>query len=272
MATKQELSRMPVKSLLESDALKKRFNDVLDDKAPQFISSLINVVNSSADLQKVDQMSVIQSAMVAASLDLPIDKNLGYMWLVPYKGVATPQIGYKGYIQLAQRTGQYKKMNTTVIYEGELGGWNALTEEFQYLPENKKSDNVIGYVGYFKLINGFEKTVFWTRDQIDEHRQRFSKMSGKKDPSGVWKSDFDAMALKTVMRNLLTKWGPMSVYMQKAIDTDEQVVTDEVDTESMKTVDDPEEVSEQDLLNSFNEQQTEGENNANSNQKEAKSK
>lgn len=222
--TTNELSKTPVKTLVTSPNLKKKFEDVLGDKAPQFISSLVNVVNSTQSLQSVDQMSVIQTAMVAASLDLPIDKNLGYMWLVPYKHQATPQIGYKGYIQLAQRSGQYKRMNAIVVYEGEFGGWNPLTEELIYTPENKSSDKVVGYLGHFELLNGFEKTVFWTREEVDKHRQRFSKMSGGSNPSGVWKSDFDAMALKTVLRNMLTKWGPMSVYMQTAISKDEQVI------------------------------------------------
>lgn len=222
--TTNELSKTPVKTLVTSPNLKKKFEDVLGDKAPQFISSLVNVVNSTQSLQSVDQMSVIQTAMVAASLDLPIDKNLGYMWLVPYKHQATPQIGYKGYIQLAQRSGQYKRMNAIVVYEGEFGGWNPLTEELIYTPENKSSDKVVGYLGHFELLNGFEKTVFWTREEVDKHRQRFSKMSGGSNPSGVWKSDFNAMALKTVLRNMLTKWGPMSVYMQTAISKDEQVI------------------------------------------------
>lgn len=222
--TTNELSKVPVRTLVTSPNLKKKFEDVLGDKAPQFISSLVNVVNSTQSLQNVDQMSVIQTAMVAASLDLPIDKNLGYMWLVPYKHQATPQIGYKGYIQLAQRSGQYRRMNAIVVYEGEFGGWNPLTEELIYTPENKSSDKVVGYLGHFELLNGFEKTVFWTREEVDKHRQRFSKMSGGNTPSGVWKTDFDAMALKTVLRNMLTKWGPMSVYMQTAISKDEQVV------------------------------------------------
>ena len=177
-------------------------------------------------------MSVIQSAMVAATLNLPIDKNLGYMWLVPYKGQAQAQIGYKGYIQLAQRTGQYKAMNTVVVHEGELISWNPLSEEVEYDPTKRVSDEVIGYVGYFRLVNGFEKTVYWTKEQIDQHRQRFSKMSGKSEPTGVWKTDFDAMALKTVIRNMLSKWGPLSIDMQEALKHDEQEPTERIDVET----------------------------------------
>lgn len=216
------LSRVPVKTLVKQDKIQQMFEGALHEKATQFATSLVSVVNENRKLSQVDSMSVINSAMVAASLDLPINQNLGYMWLVPYKNVATPQIGYKGYIQLAMRTGQYKSLNAIVVYDGELNGWNALTEEVDYNPTGKKSDTVIGYIGYFKLLNGFEKTVYWTRDQIDQHRQRFSKMSGGKNPSGVWESDFDAMALKTVLRNLLSKWGPMSTEMSEALTQDEK--------------------------------------------------
>ncbi|WP_214464628.1 recombinase RecT [Levilactobacillus brevis] len=216
------LSRVPVKTLVKQDKIQQMFEGALHEKATQFATSLVSVVNENRKLSQVDSMSVINSAMVAASLDLPINQNLGYMWLVPYKNVATPQIGYKGYIQLAMRTGQYKSLNAIVVYDGELNGWNVLTEEVDYNPTGKKSDTVIGYIGYFKLLNGFEKTVYWTRDQIDQHRQRFSKMSGGKKPSGVWESDFDAMALKTVLRNLLSKWGPMSTEMSEALTQDEK--------------------------------------------------
>lgn len=232
------LSRVPVKTLVKQDKIRQMFEGALHDKANQFATSLVSLVNEDYKLSKVDSMSVINSAMVAASLDLPINKNLGYMWLVPYKNTATPQIGYKGYIQLAMRTGQYKSLNAVVVHEGEFEGWNPLTEEIKYDPDKRSSDKVIGYIGYFRLLNGFEKTVFWTRDQIDQHRQRFSKMSSGSQPSSVWKSDFDAMALKTVLRNLLSKWGPMSTEMSEALTNDENTPEesqDAVDIEAEET-------------------------------------
>lgn len=232
------LSKYPVKTLVKQDKIQQMFEGALHDKANQFATSLVSLVNEDNKLSKVDSMSVINSAMVAASLDLPINKNLGYMWLVPYKNTATPQIGYKGYIQLAMRTGQYKSLNAVVVHEGEFEGWNPLTEEIKYNPDKRSSDEVIGYIGYFRLLNGFEKTVFWTRDQIDQHRQRFSKMSSGSQPSGVWKSDFDAMALKTVLRNLLSKWGPMSTEMSEALTNDESTPEesqDAVDIEAEET-------------------------------------
>lgn len=220
--TNTNLAKIPVKRLVQQDKIQQMLSATLQGKASQFATSLVSVVNENPDLKNVDQMSVINSAMVAATLDLPINQNLGYMWLVPYGGKATPQIGYKGYIQLAQRTGKYKSMNAVVVYQGQLNSWNPLTEEVDYDPNGKTSDEVIGYIGYFKLLNGFEKTVYWTKEEIDEHRQKFSKMSGKKKPTGVWASNYDAMALKTVLRNLLSKWGPMSTDMEQAMTHDEQ--------------------------------------------------
>lgn len=236
MMNKQELARISVKQQLQSPSIKRKFEDVLGKKAPQFISSLINVVNSNTELKEVDQNSVIAAALVAAALDLPINQNFGYMYLVPYKGKAQPQMGYKGYIQLAQRSGQYLHLNAISVYEDEFEGWNPLTEELKYEPnfhDRNKDEKPVGYVGYFKLQNGFEKTVYWTREQIDQHRQKFSKMSGKQKPTGVWATDFDAMALKTVLRNLIGKWGPMTVDMQTAYNADEEVAdTSPIDEET----------------------------------------
>lgn len=212
-----QLAKVPVKQLVQNDKVKGMIANVLHDRAPQFATSIVSIVNSNRSLANVDQMSVIQSAMVAATLDLPIDQNLGYVWLVPYKGKAQAQIGYKGYIQLAQRSGQYRAMNAVSVHEGELISWNPLTEEVAFDPMKKVSDTVIGYIGYFKLLNGFEKTVYWTKEQIEAHRQRFSKAGG----NSPWKSDFDAMAKKTVLKDLLTKWGPMSTQMAVAASKDE---------------------------------------------------
>ena len=207
-----------VKQLLNTELIKGKFEDVLGKKSSQFTTSLINVVNSNYQLKKVDANSVIASALVAASLDLPVNPSLGYMYIIPYGGTAQPQIGYKGYIQLAQRSGQYKHLNAIPVYEGELKGWNPLTEEVVYEPNQDRDtdDQPIGYLGYMELLNGFSKTVYWTHKQIDDHRKEFSKSGGKDKPKGVWADHYDAMALKTVLRNLLTKWGPMTVDMQSA--------------------------------------------------------
>lgn len=214
-----------VKGLMENPSIKKRFEGVLKEKAPQYMSSIVNLVNSDTNLQKCDGMSVIASCMVAATMDLPVDKNLGYAWVVPYGSRAQFQMGYKGYIQLALRTGQYKAINVVEIREGELVSWNPLTEEIEVDFSKRESDTVIGYAGYFKLINGFEKTVFWTKEEVNNHANKFSKTINSKN--SVWKSNFDAMAKKTVLRNLLSKWGILSIEMQKAYTADENLVNKE---------------------------------------------
>lgn len=214
-----------VKVLMENPSIKKRFEGVLKEKAPQYMSSIVNLVNSDTNLQKCDGMSVIASCMVAATMDLPVDKNLGYAWVVPYGNRAQFQMGYKGYIQLALRTGQYKSINVVEIREGELVSWNPLTEEIEVDFSKRESDAVIGYAGYFKLINGFEKTVFWTKKEINNHANKFSKTINSKN--SVWKSNFDAMAKKTVLRNLLSKWGILSIEMQKAYTADEGLINKE---------------------------------------------
>ena len=149
-----------LKGLLASPALKKRFGEILDKRAPQFMTSIVNLYSSDPVLQKCEPMSVISAAMVAATLDLPVDKNLGYAWIVPYGNKAQFQLGYRGYVQLALRTGQYKSINVIEVYEGELKKWNRLTEELEIDFDARVSDAVIGYAAYFELVNGFKKTVY----------------------------------------------------------------------------------------------------------------
>jgi len=215
-----------VKSLLNSPAIKKRLEELSGKRAPQFATSIINLVSSDKNLQQCDPMSIISSCMVAASLDLPVDKNLGYMWVVPYKDnktgkmIAQPQMGYKGYIQLALRTAVYKAINAIPVYEGELVKWNPLTEELEIDFEKRKSDAVIGYAGYFELVNGFRKTVYWTRDQIISHAKKYSKSFHKESSPWQDPEKFEGMALKTVIRNMLSKWGILSVEMRMAYSED----------------------------------------------------
>lgn len=203
---------LPVKELLNSISFKKRFEEILDKRAPQFMASIVNLVNSDANLQQCQPVSVIQACAMAATMNLPIDKNLGYAWIVPYKNKATFQIGYKGYIQLALRSGQYRAINVIDVHEGELIEWNPLTEEFKIDFKQKISEAVIGYAGYFELLNGFRKAVYWSKEEIQAHRKRFSKTKS----GGVWDTDFDAMARKTIIRNMLSKWGVLSIDMQMA--------------------------------------------------------
>ena len=218
-----------VKGLLDSPVVKNKFKDLLKNKAAQFTSSLITLVNNDSYLSDADPMSIITGAMQAAQLDLPLEKQFGFAYLVPFntkegnRWVKKAQfvLGYRGYIQLAMRSGQYRSINVGTIYEGQLKGWNPLTEELEFDPEAKESDEVVGYFGYFKMLNGFEKTVFWTKENVEQHRINNSKNRDKMALTGVWASNYDAMAQKTVLRNLLSKWGILSIEMQKAILTDE---------------------------------------------------
>lgn len=222
LAQKSELKGgVTLNSYLDNPKIKQRFEEVLGKKAPQFCSSLLTLYNNDSLLKKCDPKSIVPEAMKAATLDLPIEKNLGYAWIVPYKGQAQFQMGYKGYIQLALRSAQYKHINAVSIREGELISWNPLTEEIDIDFSKKKSEVVIGYAGYFELINGFKKTVYWSKEEIESHKKKFSKSDFG------WKNNFDAMAIKTVIRNMLGKWGILSVEMQQAFNMDQiQVETE----------------------------------------------
>ena len=203
-----------VKQLMGQDLFKKKFEDVLGARAPQFVASMINLVGNDKNLQGCNPVSVISSCLVAATLDLPIDKNLGYAWIVPYKGQATFQMGYRGYVQLALRSGQYRAINVVDVHEGELVEWNPLSEELKIDFTKKKSDKIIGYAAYFELLNGFKKAEYWDTARISEHKKKFSKSDFG------WKNDFDAMARKTVLRNMLNHWGILSVQMQSGMSAD----------------------------------------------------
>lgn len=224
-----------VKGLMDSPAVKKRFEEVLCERAPQYMSSIVNLVNSDTNLKKCEPMSVIASCMVAATMDLPVDKNLGYAWVVPYKDKAQFQIGYKGFIQLALRTGQYKAINVVEIRDGELISWNPLSEEVEIDFTERKSNKVIGYAGYFKLLNGFEKTVYWSKEDMEAHAKKFSKTYNFKN--SVWQTDFDSMAKKTVIRNLLSKWGILSIEMQKAYTADNNTIKESILNEDTMEID-----------------------------------
>lgn len=216
------MSNLTLKSIFEKDAVKSKMNELLGSRATGFVTSVLQVTSNNTLLSKAEPMSVYNAAMTAAALDLPINQNLGFAWIVPYKGHAQFQMGWKGYVQLAQRTGQYSKINVVKVYENQFKGFSALHEEldvdFNLAPEGA----VVGYAAYFKLINGFEKTTYWSKDQAIEHGKRFSQTFN----NGPWKSDFDAMAMKSLLKNTLSKWGILSIEMQKANKVDQAVVTD----------------------------------------------
>lgn len=203
-------------AMFKQDSVQARFQRMLGKKSAGFISSVITVVSQNKLLQNVDMRTVLSAASIAASLDLPILPSLGRAWIVPYKGVAQFQIGYLGYVELAQRSGLYKSINVNTVYEGEVVKWNKFTEELTY--GEQEGDAAIGYCASFELLNGFRKVVYWTKDAVIKHAKRFSKSYNSS--SSPWQSDFDAMAMKTVLAYTLRHWGPMSIEMQKAMAED----------------------------------------------------
>ena len=203
-------------AMFKQDRVQERFQRMLGKKSAGFISSVLTVVSRNKLLQNVDMRTVLSAASIAASLDLPILPSLGRAWIVPYKGVAQFQIGYLGYVELAQRSGLYKSINVNTVYEGEVVKWNKFTEELTY--GEQEGDTAIGYCASFELLNGFRKVVYWTKDAVIKHAKRFSKSYNSS--SSTWQSDFDAMAMKTVLAYTLRHWGPMSIEMQKAMAED----------------------------------------------------
>jgi recombination protein RecT len=213
-----------LQGMLSQDGVRKRFQEIMGEKAPAFISSIISATKATPSLMTCEPDSIISSAVIAATLDLPIQPSLGFAWMVPYGKKAGFQIGWKGLVQLAMRTGQYKTINTAEVYEGELVGENRFTGEYEFNPKGKQSDKIIGYMAYFKLLNGYEKTLYWPKEKVEYHAKRFSKTFGSN--SGVWSTDFDSMAMKTVLKALLSKYGILSVEMQTAIISDQAEIKD----------------------------------------------
>lgn len=214
-----------LKGMLESPAYKKKFEEMLGKKAAGFMSSIIAVTNNNNYLMKADPATVIGAAAQAAMLDLPINQSLGFAYIVPYKGAAQFQLGYKGYIQLAQRSGQYVDIGAKTVYEGELEYENRLLDKFKF--GNRTGDKVIGYLAYFRLTNGFEKMLFMTLDEMQAHAKKYSQnYKGGTDKWGL--ADFNVMAEKTVLKRLLSKFGPLSiesVQMSQALSNDGGVIS-----------------------------------------------
>lgn len=209
-------------SILDGEKMRSRFDELLGKRSAQFISSIVSLVNADQNMQQAffeSPMTVIQSALKVATFDLPVDQNLGYAYIVPFKnkGKTTANfiLGWKGMHQLAMRTGAYKTINVVDIRAGELKSYNRLTEEIEleFVEDDDEREKleVIGYVGYYKLINGAEKTVYMTVKQIIAHEKKNRK--GEYMGKG-WREDWDAMARKTVYRRLIGKWGVMSIDYQ----------------------------------------------------------
>lgn len=212
-----------LRSVLEDPAYKKRLSELLKDRAPQFCAALVQVVGRSWQLQKCNHDSVIGAAITAAALDLSIDSNLGEAHLVPYGDQCQFQLGYRGLTQLSLRSGQFKRIGWKVVYEGELQKWDELTGELVLDETKKTSDTVVGYAAYFALINGFERGSYWSKERVDKHSERYSQAVKKKKTDSPWFTSYDTMAMKTVLKDLLSHWAPKSIVMQTALAKDQQV-------------------------------------------------
>lgn len=201
------------KLTMRSDGARERFEAILNERADVFMSSLLSVVAGNQSLQNCDTSSILTSAAKAAILNLPIEPSLGFAYIVPFKNDATFILGYKGYIQLAIRTSAYEAINATEIYEGEQIVENRLTGEI-VLNGKRAGDEVIGFAAYFRLSNGFEKFRYMSVDDIHKHAKTYSKSYGNK--RSAWTTNFNDMGKKTVIRQLLSKYGLLSINMQDA--------------------------------------------------------
>ena len=207
------------KGLLNSQTIRAQIKNSMKENSGAFTSSMIDLYSGDSALQKCDPEKVLMECVKAASLKLPLVKSLGFAYVVPYKNVPTFTIGYKGLIQLAQRSGQYQTINADNVYEGELVGRDKISGMID-LSGERQSDTVIGYFAYFKLVNGFEKMLYMSREDVEEWAKRYSpSFSSNFSP---WKNEFDKMAQKTVLRRLIGTYGIMSPDMQTAMVQDDK--------------------------------------------------
>lgn len=207
-------------SILSAESTKKLLENSLKENAGAFAASVLDLYNTDKLLQKCDPSKVFAECLKAVSLKLPINKQLGFAYIIPYGDVPTFIIGYKGLLQLAQRTGAYKFINSGVVYEGELKSINKLTGEID-LNGERTGDEIIGYFAYVETIDGYQKALYWSKAQVTAHAMKFSKSYAR--GNSIWKDNFHEMAQKTVLRNLLSKWCVMSVEMVSAVSLDDDV-------------------------------------------------
>ena len=230
MSNLQEFNRIITKPQTQEYLLK-----VLGEKKSSFVNNLTALVANNNKLQECDPLSVMYAGIKATALDLPLDPNLGFAYVIPYKNnregktEAQFQIGYKGFVQLAIRSGQFKTINVAEVKEGELLDEDLVTGEIKFKRVADRDDfSTIGYVSFFRLTNGFEKMFYMTLEQVESHAKKYSQTYSSSKSSvreqSKWTTDFDAMAKKTVLKLLLAKYAPLSVEMRDAIGSDQAVV------------------------------------------------
>lgn len=244
-----------VKALIEQPEWKTRFNEVLGERAPQFMAALVAMTNTDTALRDCEPVSVISSALTAAALDLSIDSNLGEAHVIPYQTKfgkrARFQIGYKGFIQLALRSGCYAKMNATPVNSEALAGYDEVGDPVIDWSKIDRTRPAIGYAFAWKTTNGFSKVVYWSRSEIEAHASKYSRSYQRSDPTSAWHTSFDAMALKTVIKHGISLWGIKTVKLQTALAADREDMSDNNETEPQVVV---EAASESDATGSLNDE------------------
>lgn len=238
----KQTSQLSTKAYFNQPAVQNKFKELLGAKAPAFVTSVLQAVASNPQLAKADPASIYNSAAVAAILDLPINQSIGQAYIVgyktkqkdgSYKDVAQFQLGYKGIITLAMRSGKFVRLNSTDVREGEIKSRNRMTGaiEFDWIQDDKERENkkIIGYLSYFKLTNGFESEFYMSIEEVEAHAKKYSQ--SYKSGFGMWKDNFDKMALKTVTKlHLNSGQAPLSLQMETAIKVDQAVLQDDQGT------------------------------------------
>ena len=240
LANRQQ-GRLGIAAYLSQDAVKNKINEVIGGKDGQrFISAIVSATTANPALQECSNGSILSAAILGESLKLSPSPQLGQYYLVPFKDkekgkVAQFQLGYKGYIQLAIRSGQYKKLNVLGIKEGELIRFDPLNEEIEVQliedEDAREATETVGYYAMFEYTNGFKKAMYWSKKKMEAHALKYSQGYAADKRKGTswtfWSKDFDGMAYKTMLRQLISKWGIMSIEMQSAIDADMAVINDD---------------------------------------------
>jgi len=219
-----------LKNIMNAPSVQDQFKATMKENSGSFMASIIDLYNGDSYLQKCEPKQVVMECLKAATLKLPINKQLGFAYIVPYGNSAQFQLGYKGYIQLSMRTGQYKRINSDQVLQGQFVSKNVLTGEID-LSGTQTSEIVVGYFAHFELMNGFTKSLYMSKEEVVKWAARYSK--SYKNATSAWKTNFDEMAIKTCLRRLLSKYGIMSVEMQNAYlaDKDDDPQTPMTDSE-----------------------------------------
>lgn len=252
MAATNEIQVQPkqgIASFLTSDKAKENIVNVVGKKdAQRFISSVVSAVQTNPQLAECTNQSILSAALLGQSLNLPQSPQIGMFYFVPYedkkKGIkeAQFQISYKGMVQLAMRSGQYKKIHVTPIKQGELISYDPIEDEYVFKPETDPSKReelpTIGYYAYFDLVNGLRKALYWSKEQMEAHAKRYSASYRNNWSSSIWKTDFDKMAMKTMLRQLIGRFGTMSVEMQTAYTADQAVLDENLNPSYVDNVPD----------------------------------